>query len=418
MENKSNFKKFLLLWSGELVSAVGGGLTSFGLSVYVFRMTGSAADTALVALLAFLPTLLLSVPAGVLADRMDRRLLMVIGDGCSAIGIIYILICMLSGGATLAQICIGVTVSAIFSSLLEPAYRATITDLLNPEEFTKASGIVGLAGSARYLLSPVIAGLLLAVSDIKLLLIIDICTFFLTVTTTLIVRSHLHTKTEEKTTTFAEDLKEGWGAVAGNKGILALLIMSSLITLFMGSIQILSEPMILDFADSKTLGITETVCASGMLVSGILLGIKGIKKGYVAILSLSLAGCGLAMVAFGFREQIILIAASGFFFFFMLPFANSCLDYLARTNIPDELQGRAWGVIGFISQLGYVVAYSLFGVIADSVAGAAGISVGRGAGYTIMGSGIILALVSLSLYRIRSVRALEVSAQTTQQKRR
>ena len=89
---KSNFGKFMLLWSGELISSIGGGLTSFGLSVYVFRMTGSASATALVALLAFLPTLLLSVPAGVLADRMDRRLLMIIGDGCSAIGIIYILI--------------------------------------------------------------------------------------------------------------------------------------------------------------------------------------------------------------------------------------------------------------------------------------------------------------------------------------
>ena len=67
----SNFKKFLLLWSGELVSAVGGGLTSFGLGVYVFTQTNSAASTALVTLLAFLPTLLLSVPAGVLADRYD-----------------------------------------------------------------------------------------------------------------------------------------------------------------------------------------------------------------------------------------------------------------------------------------------------------------------------------------------------------
>ena len=412
MNKKSNFGKFLLLWSGELVSAVGGGLTSFGLSVYVFRMTGSAADTALVALLAFLPTLLLSVPAGVLADRMDRRLLMVIGDGASAIGIIYILICMLRGGATLPEICIGVTVSSVFSSLLEPAYRATITDLLEPEEYTKASGIVGLAGSARYLISPVVAGLLLAVSDISLLLVIDICTFFLTVTTTLIVRNHLETKTEEKSTSFREDLLEGWRAVTTNRGILVLLIMSSVITLFMGSIQILCEPMILDFADPGTLGIAETVCASGMLVSGILVGIRGIKNRYVAILSGSLASCGLAMVVFGLKEQIVLICIAGFAFFFMLPFANTCLDYLARTNIPDELQGRAWGVIGFISQLGYVAAYALFGVIADTVAKTAKTSVGRGAGYTIMASGAVMVLVALTLYKNKAVRRLETAAAT------
>ena len=145
----SGMKKFLLLWIGELISSIGGGLTSFGLGVYVFQKTGSAAGMALVTLLGFLPTLLFTVPAGVLADRYDRRVLMMIGDGCSGLGILYIFLCMLHGEANLVQISIGVFVSAIFSSLLDPSYRATITDLLSKEEFSKASGLVSLAGSAR-----------------------------------------------------------------------------------------------------------------------------------------------------------------------------------------------------------------------------------------------------------------------------
>ena len=177
MKTKSNLRKFILLWAGELISSIGGGLTSFGLGVYIFQQTGSAANMALITLLGFLPTLLLSVPAGALADRYDRRLLMMIGDGCSALGIVFILVCMMNGGATLAQICIGVLISSVFSALLEPAFRATITDLLTREEFSRASGLVSLAGSARYLFSPILAGFLLTVSDVKLLLVIDICTF-------------------------------------------------------------------------------------------------------------------------------------------------------------------------------------------------------------------------------------------------
>ena len=84
----SGFKKFLLLWAGEFISSIGGGLTSFGLAVYVFNETGSAASMAVVSLLAFLPTLILSAPAGVLADRYDRRLLMMLGDGLSGLGIL------------------------------------------------------------------------------------------------------------------------------------------------------------------------------------------------------------------------------------------------------------------------------------------------------------------------------------------
>ena len=96
MNKKTNFGKFMLLWTGELISSIGGGLTSFGLGVYIFSRTGSAAGMALVTLLGFLPTLLFSVPAGVLADRCDRRLLMMAGDGLSALGIIYILVCMMT----------------------------------------------------------------------------------------------------------------------------------------------------------------------------------------------------------------------------------------------------------------------------------------------------------------------------------
>ena len=405
--HKSNFSKFMLLWSGEFISAIGSGLTSFGLSVYVFRQTGSAASMGLVTLLAFLPTLLFSVPAGVLADKYDRRLLMMIGDGFSALGIVYILICMLQGEAKLYQICVGVFVSAVFSSLLEPSYRATVTDLLTKEEYSKASGLVSIAGSARYLISPVLAGILLAVSDIRLLFVIDISTFILTVISTAVVRKGIATKETENQSGFFKSPTEGWRAIADRRGVLLLILVSSVMTCFMGAIQILSEPLILDFADSTTLGIAQTVCASGMLVSGLFLGMRGIKKGYVKVLAISLFLTGITMIGFGIRENIYIICLFGFLFFATLPFANNCLDYLVRTNIPDELQGRAWGVIGFLSQIGYVVAYGLAGVAADGIASKLQIGVGRGAAGVVMTAGVLLSLTALFLYPIKSIRALE-----------
>ena len=404
---KSNFKRFLLLWTGELVSGIGGGLTSFGLGVYVFGQTGSAADMSLVTLLAFLPTLLLSVTAGVLADRYDRRLLMMLGDGCSAVGVLFILICMLRGGASLAEICIGVVISSVFSSLLEPSYRATVTDLLDSEEYSRASGMVSLAGSARYLISPIVAGVLLTVSDIRLLLILDICTFFLTVICTAVVRKGLTAKSSEKKEPFFADLKMGWQAVTEKRGVLLLILLSSVMTCFMGAFQILAQPLILDFADSAVLGIGETICASGMLFSALFLGVKGIKKGYVKVLSASLAAAGIAMIIFGLKENIYLICAAGFLFFAMLPFANNCLDFLVRTNIADELQGRVWGLIGFLSQIGYAAAYGLAGVLADGIGKQLKIGVGRGSAAVIMVSGVLLGIMALAVYPIKAVRKLE-----------
>ncbi len=404
---KSNFKKFLLLWTGELISSIGGGLTSFGLGVYIFQQTGSAASMALVTLLGFLPTLLLSVPAGVLADRYDRRLLMMIGDGCSALGIIYILICMMNGGASLTQICVGVFVSAVFSALLEPSFRATITDLLTKEEYSKASGLVSLAGSARYLFSPIIAGFLLTVSDVKLLLLIDICTFFLTVISAAVVRRGIGAKAAEKKEAFLQSMKEGWKALCAKKGVLMLVAVSSGITLFMGMFQILAEPLVLSFADAKTLGVAETVCACGMLVSGVILGGRGLKGRYAATLGASLVGAGLFMAGFGLFENIVPICVFGLLFFAALPFANNCLDYLIRTNIPDEAQGRAWGLIGFLSQSGYVVAYAVSGAAADALGKISGRGVGRGAALVVIIAGLCLAATALLILVSKSIKALE-----------
>ncbi|WP_114497425.1 MFS transporter [Fontibacillus phaseoli] len=417
-----SFGKFLLLWSGQLISAIGSGLTSFGLGIHVFQQTGKASAMALVTLLAFLPSLLLGAFAGVLADRYDRRLLMVLGDGLSALGLVFILLCMLGGEAQLWQICVGVTLSSVFSSLLEPAYRATVTDLLTEEQYTKASGLVQVAGSAKFLISPVIAGFLLTVSDVKLLLVLDICTIFVTVITTLAVRSGLASKASEQTKSFIREFKDGWSAVSENRGVFVLVIMTSVLTLFLGVIETLSIPMLLAFTDSSAVGTLETIVASGMLVSSVLLGFLPIKKDYVKILSISLFCVGVFMAGFGFRENMVLICISGFLFFAMMPFANASLDFLVRTNLDNSVQGRAWALIGILSQLGFVAAYAFSGLLADyvftpllvegglladSVGKIIGTGSGRGTGLLIIIAGMLLCMTSILLYHLKPVKKLE-----------
>lgn len=367
-----SFGKFLILWSGQLISAIGSGLTSFGLGIYVFQQTGKASEMALVTLLAFMPSLLLSAFSGVLADRYDRRLLMVLGDSLYAIGLVYILICMLQGDAQLWQICVGVTISSVFASLLDPAYKATVTDLLTEEQYTKANGLA----SNKY----------------------------------------------EQAKSFIREFKDGWGAVYENRGVFVLVIMTSVLTFFLGVIETLSIPMILAFSNTSVVGTLETIIASGMLVSSVMIGILPIKKGYLKILSVSLFCIGIFMAGFGLRENIILISISGFLFFVMLPFANVSLDFLVRTNIDNSVQGRAWAFIGIISQLGFVTAYAISGVLADyvftpllvdggvladSVGKIIGTGIGRGTGFLIIIAGMLLCVTSIILYNLKSIKKLE-----------
>lgn len=421
-QTDSSFRKFLTLWAGDFISSVGSGLTSFGLGVYIFQQTGKASYMALVTLLAFLPSLLLSVPAGVLADRYDRRILMVLGDSLSAAGLLFILACLMDGEAQVWQICVGVTISSVFTSLLEPAYKATITDLLRPEQYSRASGMVQLAGSAKYLISPVLAGFLLGIADIRLLLLLDMGTFFVTVVTTLAVRRGIESRVSGGRISFLPEIKEGWKALTGRTGMPALVFMGALITFCLGMIQTLASPMVLSFADSTSLGTLMTVIAFGMLVSSMILGGFSIEKGYVRLLSASLFGAGIFMALFGLRENMVWIGAAGFCFFAMLPFANTCLDCRIRGNIDNKIQGRVWGLVGLISQLGYVAAYAVSGVLADylmtplllpggklagSVGKILGTGDGRGIGLLIILSGLLLCVTAALLPGIKSIRLLE-----------
>ncbi|WP_320127505.1 MFS transporter [uncultured Sphaerochaeta sp.] len=423
-EDNKSFKKFLLLWSGKLVSAIGSGLTSFGLAVYVFQKTGSATLMAFITLLAFVPNLLLGPAAGVLADRYDRRLLMILGDSLSALGLIFILICMLIGDVQLWQIYVGVTISSIFSSLLEPAYKATITDLLTEEQYAKASGLVQSASSSKFLISPILAGFLLSISDIKLLLVIDICTFFVTVSVTTVVRKGLTSHVKVHKSVFFAELREGWTVIHRNRGIFILVLLTSVINFFLSFIQVLSTPMILALSNSATLGIAETICATGMLVSSIGIGVIGMKGGYARTLSVALFFTGSFMALFGLRENITLICIAGFLFFATLPFINTCVDVLIRKNLDNSVQGRAWGIIGVISQFGCVVAFALAGILADylftpmllpggllasSVGKFIGTGEGRGIGFLILLSGVFVLITSFFLAGSKSVRKLEYS---------
>jgi DHA3 family macrolide efflux protein-like MFS transporter len=296
VSNKA-FGQFLILWTGEWISSIGSGLTAFALGVYVYQMTQTATSVALVTLCAFLPSIVLSPIGGVLADRYDRRLLMILGDVCSAFGLIYIFIAMLLGDPALWQICLGVTFSSIFVSLLAPAYKATITDLLSEEQFAKASGLVQLAASSKYLLSPVIAGILLGSMDIKAVLLIDILTFLVTVLSVLAVKRNLQsTSPAHARLSLMRDLKEGWEVLASAKGVLLLTLILSLVTFYIGFLQTLFTPLLLPLTDSQTLGTVLSVSAVGMLIGSLIIGIFNMNSNYASLLVMGLGAAGCRLV--------------------------------------------------------------------------------------------------------------------------
>ena len=431
LRNGGKMKKFMMIWIGELISSIGSGMTAFALSIYVYEMTGSVSYVSLVTLLAYLPTILLSPLGGVLADRYDRRILMIIGDLFSGLGLLYILWQIQIGAGSMLPILIGVTFNAVFVALLEPSYRATITDLLTQEEYDRASGMVQMAGNARYLLSPALAGILLAVADIRLILVLDISTFFITITMVALVRKTIQKPVKRETQGFLTEMKQGFTVITENKGILSLVIIMAFVCFFIGFVQTLTGPMVLAVSDARTVGILESVCAIGMLVGSVWIGFVGIRGGYARVLCGAGIFCGVFMALAGVNRNLWVTGIGIFLFFLSLPFMNTCADVLVRVNIPNELQGRVWGMISLLTQAGTVLAYAscgvlaayLFepmlaekGILAGSVGRLIGTGEGRGIGFLLILSGIGMALCASTIGHSRGVRALQKNLEEQKEK--
>ena len=414
-----SFLKFIIVWIGQLVSGIGGGLTAFTLGVYAYEKTQTATSFALVTLFSFLPSLLLRPIGGVLADRFDRRVMMIIGDIGSAAGVAFIwFLLKYQGNIDLWKIYLGVFISSIFLALQSPAYKASITDLLTEEQFAKASGLVQLASSAQYLVSPIVAGFLLSMTSIENILILDILTFiFAALAVVAIKKEASKSHSDSPHLSLFKDLKEGWEVIVCNQGVLTLILIISLVTFYIGFLQTLLGPMILSFSTPQTLGTILSTSALGMIGTSLYIGIRKVSTDYVRMLSYGLIGAGVFFALMGLSTNVYVITLNGFLFFCALPFINTSTDVLIRKSIPNEKQGRAWGIIGVLSQIGFIVAYGVAGYLADrifnpllveggiltsTIGQIIGVGNGRGIGLLFIFSGLLVVLIGFSSLSLKN----------------
>jgi MFS family permease len=423
MDKKNNsFSRFMILWAGQLLSGLGNGMTAFALGVYVYNKTGSATGFAMVVLSLFLPSILLRPAGGVLADRFDRRLMIILGDTGSAAGILFLLVSFINGDPALWKIYSGVTVTSAFTAIQNPAYKASLTDMLTEQQFSRGSGLIQLASSAQHLISPALAGLLLAVSNVKTIMIIDLLTFITAVISVMVIKKKMLPSVKPLKQNFFNDMRKGWNALTSKSGVFILIMIISLVTFFVGFLQTLFAPMMLSITDSPTLGISQSTAASGMLLSSLVLGIFAVTKNYRKMLVTGLVLAGFFFAMIGVTDNILFITGSAFFFFCALPFINTSADVLVRKNIPNEMLGRAWGIIGVLSQGGFIAAYITAGFLADHVfnplfnkggalASTAGRIIGtgpgRGIGFMFIISGICVVITALITSQIKSLHSLE-----------
>ena len=163
------------------------------------------------------------------------------------------------------------------------------------------------------------------------------------------------------------ELTAGIRYLLGNRFVLYLLYLTVSVTFFTRTPQVLFISIVLSLADAATLGQVQSITASGLLMSSLLIGLRS-KAGEQKKNSAAFAVLGRHLLRPDRRRHECGGDHPGRVRFFLaLPFVNTSLEVLFRQEIQKELQGRVWSLISLVSQLGMLTAFALAGPLADRV---------------------------------------------------
>lgn len=369
----TGFQLFSIIWFGQLVSLFGTAMTRFALLIWAYQQTGAATTLALLGFFAWLPFIVISPLAGVLADRFDRRKIMILADLGAGLSTMVVLGLLLSGNLAIWHLFLLEAMASFCEAFQTPAYTALTSTLLDKQSYARASGMRSLAGESSQIIAPVGAGLLMSFIGLQGVLLVDIATFLVAMVTLAFLRlpttkSGLPHQTAEP---FYQQLTFGFRYIFQRPGLVGLLV------IFMGinfcaalTYYGVLAAMILarTGGNELALSIVQALLGVGGVLGGVVVSVRGLPRrkihaifayaGISFLLGDFLLAIGRAVPAWG------VAAVLGAFF---IPFIVAGDRTIWQSKVEPALQGRIFAVQAMLRNCFFPIGFLLAGPLADRI---------------------------------------------------
>ncbi|WP_405093365.1 amino acid adenylation domain-containing protein [Micromonospora sp. NBC_01392] len=408
---------FYLVAIGQLVSLIGSGLTAFGMGLWVYQRTGSVSLFATATVLALLPAVVLSPIAGALADRWDRRRIMVLADCLAATGTVSLALLLWLGQLHLWHILTAITVTAVATAFQQPAYQAAVTQLVPKRYYGRANGIVALGTATSTVLAPLVGGALVLAVGLRGVVVIDLVTFAVAVTVTLSVRfpDTLFVRREEP---FRREVLGGWRFIVRRHGLVALVVLVASLNYFFAMVEVLVTPLTLSFGDPAVLGRVLAASGVGMVVGSVLMGVWGGTARRTTGILASVVLLGVSLLTVGLRPDPLFPALGLFGMGLATALVNTHWLAIVQAKVGLELQGRVLAMAQMLSWLMVPAGFLSAGPLAEHVlaplarpdgplAGLVGTGPGRGMALAAILAGLCALALAAAGIAYRRIRRLE-----------
>ncbi len=420
-------------WLGQLFSLLGSAVTTFALGFWFYQQTGQATPIYLTALSHFLPRVLLGVPAGVIADRLNPKMLM-IGSDLAQAAITALMFALLLGGR-LEPIIVYLLIALKSSvGVFEEAAEPLIISRLMPQHLIgQAFGLGNAQFGSASLLGPVLGGVLVAAWGLPGVLAADMASFvfgaLMTVTLKLKPKDDGSRETGKPRGMIA-DAKEGFGWLRNQPGLIGLMVTFGMFNFMLTFTSRLVTPLVLSRTgqDVTALGFVAAAFGLGNLLGGLLLGAMGSPKRKVVTVLVGMALAGFfEQVVMGFGRSPWIWMLANFAGGFLVPYYESANFELYQSKTPAALLGRVLSVKSLVARAMVPLSFAAAGVFADrlfepAMRGPLGLQFqpllgeGPGRGYALMMLifGSLTVFVSLSGFLRSALVVLEENPDTSQ----
>ncbi len=172
-----DLKTFLILWSTQSLSQLGSAMTGFALTLWLYEKTGSALQTALLAVCSYAPYVVMSIFAGALSDRWDKKKVMLVCDTMAACCSVAVLVLLKADLLLPVHMYILNALTGLMNTVQQPASDVAMTMITPKEYYQKTSGLRSLSASLVTILNPILATALYALAGMDIVIYVDLTTF-------------------------------------------------------------------------------------------------------------------------------------------------------------------------------------------------------------------------------------------------
>ena len=346
MKNKkeNSLKNFYVLWSTQSLSQLGSSITAFALTLWLYEKTGSALSTAALTICTYAPYVLMSIFAGALTDRFNKKKTMLVCDTLAALCTLTVFLLYKTGSLAIWHLYLINAVSGLMNTVQQPASEVMMTLIVPKDRYQKTSGLQNLSRSLNSVLNPVIATAFYSLAGLDMVIAVDLTSFVVAfVALAGFIRvAEVKKESKEKTLTLA---KEGLAFLKSKPMILTLILFMSGVNLVASAFNATLPAYVIPNpkGGSAMLGVITSASGLAMIVGSLLVSFLPKPKDRVKMIYITmLISLGSENFILAFAREPYLWVLAQVLGWILVPVMSTNLEVILRNSVPVDLQGRVY----------------------------------------------------------------------------